>query len=318
MKALIIGLGSIAYKHIAALRNIDAGVEIVALRSSRTSPSVVGVKSVYTLAEAIAESPDFVIVSTPTARHAESIRMALTMKVPLFIEKPLLHTLPEAEEVAQEIVDSGVLNYVACNLRFLECLGFVKDYISSGSCRINEVNSYCGSWLPGWRPGVDFREVYSARPEMGGGVHIDLIHEIDTLYWLFGMPEDVRKTLRNRSSLDINAVDYANYCMTYADFCASVILNYYRRDYRRTLEIVMENETMLVDLARNCVTAGNRIVFESSRTILDTYESQMRYFINLVESEAGTSFNTVSDALNTLSLSVKGRGEREQVKGKRG
>ena len=173
MKALVIGLGSIARKHIAALRMLDPDVEIVALRSNPHASEEEGVKNAYTLAEAVGEKPDFVIVSTPTACHGDTIETALAIGVPLFIEKPLIHTLPEAERIATKIEKSGMLNYVACNLRFLECLRFLKERLADRDIRVNEVNSYCGSWLPGWRPGVDFRTVYSARPELGGGVHID-------------------------------------------------------------------------------------------------------------------------------------------------
>lgn len=304
MKVLIMGLGSIARKHVAALRRIVPQVEIAALRSSATATPEPGVASFFSEAEAQAFAPDFVIVSTPSATHADSIRTAMRFNVPLFIEKPLLHSLEDAA-VAEELIASGRLHYVACNLRFLECLQFVKEAIATRGVRVNEVYSYCGSWLPGWRPDADFRQVYSARPEMGGGVHIDLIHEIDYLYWIFGMPTEVRATLRNRSSLGIMAIDYANYCLSYPHFCASVVLNYYRRDYRRTLEIVWEDETWFVDLARNRVTvADGRTLFESLLTIADTYESQMRYFIELINSGAATSFNTAADALRTLRIAL--------------
>lgn len=305
MKALVIGLGSIARKHIAALRMLDPDVEIVALRSNPHASEEEGVKNVYTLAEAVGEKPDFVIVSTPTACHGDTIETALAIGIPLFIEKPLIHTLPEAERIACRIEKSGKLNYVACNLRFLECLRFLKERLADRDIRINEVNSYCGSWLPGWRPGVDFRAVYSARPELGGGVHIDLIHEIDTLYWLFGMPDAVVRTFRNSSSLGIDAVDYANYCMSYPGFCASVVLNYYRRDYRRTLEIVCEDSTLMVDLARNMVLENGNVIFESSRTIADTYISQMEYFLQLIKSGSTASFNTVADAVATLRMALR-------------
>lgn len=303
MKALVIGLGSIARKHIAALRKFDPEVEIAALRSSHNSHPEPHVLDLFSVEEAKAFAPDFAIISTPTANHTESIRTALKLKVPLFIEKPLIHSLEDLS-IVSEIESSGMLNYVACNLRFLDCLDFVKKATETRRVRINEVNSYCGSWLPGWRPGADFRNIYSARPEMGGGVHIDLIHEIDYIYWIFGLPSSSSATLRNNSSLDIEAIDYANYCLTYPDFCTSVILNYYRRDYKRTLEIIWEDETWLVDLQKNRIMSEDRVIFESPNTILDTYTSQLRYFINLIKDGASHSFNDVSDATNTLRIAL--------------
>ena len=169
---------------------------------------------------------------------------------------------------------------------------------------VNEVNVYCGSYLPEWRKGVDFRNVYSSNPEMGGGVNIDLIHEIDYLYWIFGSPESTVKVLKNNSTLGIRAVDYANYIMDYGNFCASVVLNYYRRDYRRTLEIVWEDETWLCDLAANRVTrtSDGHVIFRSDKSISDTYEDQMRYFVELVKNDRNKSINTVGDALNVLKI----------------
>lgn len=303
MRALVIGLGSIARKHIAALRKINPEVEIAALRSSRNSLSEEHVMDLFSIEEAKDFAPDFAIISTPTSTHKESIRTALQLQVPLFIEKPLIHTLDDLS-IVSEIETSGLLHYVACNLRFLDCLDFIKKATETRGIRINEVNCYCGSWLPGWRPGTDFRNIYSARPEMGGGVHIDLIHEIDYIYWIFGLPSAATGILRSNSSLGIDAIDYANYCLSYSNFCVSVILNYYRRDYKRTLEIVWEDETWLVDLQKNRISCADHVMFESQRSILDTYEAQLKYFIDLIKSNASHSFNEVSDAVNTLRIAL--------------
>lgn len=303
MKVVIFGLGSIARKHIAAIRRLNPDAEIFALRSRRDAPSFPGVIDIYDLDAAKRISPDFALISTPTSEHFRSVDRALTLGCPLFIEKPLCHD-QEAFRLAERVESAGVLNYVGCNLRFLKSLCFVKEALQKGGRKVNEVNAYCGSYLPEWRLGADYRKIYSSRPELGGGAHLDLIHEIDYIYWLFGMPDEISKTLRSSSSLGIDAIDYANYCLCYKDFCASVILNYYRRDYRRTLEIVFDKETWLVDLALNRITSGSEIVFESDEKIGDTYNAQMEYFMNLVRMGAAESCNTVSDACKTLGIAL--------------
>lgn len=301
MNVLIVGLGSIAKKHIAALKKIDDKTAIYALRSSAVCEAYEGVKNIFSLAELETVPVDFAIVSTPTSAHKRTIENLLSLKCPLFIEKPLYHTLA-VEDIGCEIEKAGMLTYVACNLRFLECIRFVREHIQETNKKINEINTYCGSYLPDWRQGVDFRKVYSALPEAGGGVHIDLIHEIDYLYWLVGKPESVHRVFRNSSSLEIRAYDYANYCLEYKDFCVSVILNYYRRDAKRSLEIVWDDATWEVDLLKNEVRENNKVLFSSGHSIQDTYLIQMEYFVELVKTKSKKSFNTFAEAYDVLKI----------------
>ena len=302
MNVLIVGLGSIARRHIAALRRIDPEVGITALRSSAQGVSLPGVRDSHSLDEAGVPF-DFAIVSNPTACHAETIRQLLPLNIPLFIEKPLFATLGQ-EGLLEEISRRGTMTYVACNLRFCDTLRFLREQVRG--MRINEVNVYCGSYLPEWRPGTDWRRCYSARPELGGGVHIDLIHELDYVHWLFGDPQHSRKTLRHSSSLGIESVDYANYCLEYKDFCVSVILDYYRRDYKRTVEIVAEDGTWTADLGTGIVTGeGGRVLFESRQADGDDYWEQMKYFLSLREKEAPVPFNDVFEAYEVLKLCLE-------------
>ena len=301
MKVLIIGLGAIARKHIRALQEIQPDAEIYAVRSSATAGEEEGITNLYSIQQAGALNIDFALVTNPTALHKKVVEELLHFQVPLFIEKPLFSEL-NGDDVLRQIYEKKVLTYVACNLRFLQCLAFAKDFMKDK--RINEVNIYCGSYLPDWRPGTNYRESYSADKNLGGGVHIDLIHEIDYSYWLFGRPKRTHKVFRSVSSLAINAVDYANYILEYDQFSVGVVLNYYRRDPRRQMEIVCEEGTCTVNLLTNTVRWNGEVIFESALRIADTYTEQMNYFINAVSS-GSIPMNSASEAYEVLQLCLK-------------
>lgn len=304
MKVLIIGLGSIALKHIKALHSLYPTIVIYALRrKGELSKGIEGVIEVFDISEIKMDTLSFILISNPTSLHYDTIKKVMTYKKPLFIEKPLFGALSkETNELVAEVEKQGVQTYVACNLRFLECIAKVKELIAGK--RINEVNVYCGSYLPNWRPNVDFRKVYSANKEMGGGVHIDLIHELDYVYWLFGTPIHTRSFFSNRSSLDITAYDYANYLWEYVDFQASVVLNYYRRDSKRTLEILTDEGTYLVDLLKNNIWYNNEIIFESGQRMSQTYTTQMHFFIEEILNKQ-IKFNTIVEGYKVLQLCLQ-------------
>jgi predicted dehydrogenase len=298
MNVLIIGLGSIAQKHIKAIRELYSNVTVFALRSTKNVDEQKGIINIFCLEGLNKLNIDFVIISNPTVAHSDTIKKLIPFNIPLFIEKPLFSELNN-DELIKEISHKNITTYVACNLRFLGCLRFTKDYLINK--RINEVNIYCGSYLPDWRPDRDYKTTYSANKDLGGGVHIDLIHEIDYTYWLFGRPIEVSKIFSNKSSLGINAYDYANYNLSFDEFNVSIILNYFRRDPKRTLEIVLDEQTIFVDLLKNCVYRDGDIIFESKKTIIDTYKDQLSFFVNEIISKK-KEFNRVDEAYEILKI----------------
>lgn len=304
MKILIIGLGSIGKKHVVTLKSILKKVDIIALRSSKNAKKILGIKNVYSFKEIENILIDFAIVSNPTYNHLETINNLIKFKVPLFIEKPLNSTL-DIEDLIDVINSKKIFTYVACNLRFLDCIKFVKEKLSQDLInQINEVNVYCGSYLPNWRPNIDFRQTYSTNLKLGGGVHLDLIHELDYIYWFFGMPKEVFRRFKNQSSLKISTYDYANYLLDYESFSANIVLNYYRKDSKRSLELVFENETWCVDLIKNQVLKNNQVIFSSQQNILETYQLQMQYFISNLKNNV-KSMNTVNDAFEVLKICIE-------------
>lgn len=304
MNILIIGLGSIAKKHIDAIYQKNKFARIYALRSNPTSKSEIeGVFDIYNLSDINMSEIDFILISTPTSEHFTTIKQLSYYNKPLFIEKPLFSEInEETDMLVNEIENRKILTYVACNLRFLESLKELKHQLKGK--RINEVNVYCGSYLPDWRQGVNFRKVYSANKEMGGGVHIDLIHELDYVYWLFGKPSETNSFFSNNSSLEISAYDYANYLWIYEGFSASIILNYYRKNSKRIIEVVTDTGTYSVDLLKNSIEFENKCIFATKQNITDTYYAQMNFFIEHILKN-NEKFNTIEEANTVLRLCMK-------------
>ncbi len=302
MKILIVGLGSIGKKHVAAILKVCPSAQIYALRTNLKSDKYENVTNLYSLNE-IDFQLDFIVISNITSYHGKTIMDMCKFKCPLFIEKPVLHSLENYKKVSLELEKNHINTYVACNLRFHPAINFIKKYLIENTEQINEVNIYCGSYLPDWRIGENFRTNYSSNKTLGGGVHLDLIHELDYCTWIFGFPIKTESIKRNVSSLKIDSFDFAHFSFYYNNFIANITLNYFRRDPKREIEIVTEHQTILVDLIRGVVfdKVKNIILFDQHFDILNTYELQMRYFVDSI-SQKNTLMNDFNNSINVLKL----------------
>lgn len=302
MNVLVVGLGSIGRKHVKVLKELEPDCEIYALRSKVNASHENNIKNIYSVKD-IPWDVDFIIISNPTVFHGGTIEKLIGLNKPFFIEKPVLHDINDlALTIFETIKTNNIFTYVGCPLRFHPCISFVRNYLEVNNPRLNEVNIYCGSYLPDWRPERNFRETYSAQPDLGGGAHLDLIHEIDYAYYLFGKPQDVLSLFRNVSSLSIPAIDYAHYCLSYPKFSASITLNYFRKSPKRSLELVFDKDIWLVDLLSSTITnKQGEIIFSKEQTQLLLLKEQMKYFIGSYN-DSSPSRNSFEESLVVLKI----------------
>ncbi|WP_067038045.1 Gfo/Idh/MocA family protein [Allomuricauda sp. CP2A] len=301
MKVLIVGFGSIAKKHVYVLREIDPKVEIFALRSSKKAGHNPGIRNLFDWDKLKEHKFHFIIIASPSSLHLEHIIKLAELGKPIMIEKPMLIN----RDQISTFENMGKLNvpmYVACNFRFHPAIIFLKKHLEMDKSKVNEVNAYCGSYLPNWRPSMDYRMVYSSRADMGGGVHIDLIHEPDYLIYLFGMPNNSKINNRKVSNLEISSIDSSNILFQYEGFQAQIVLNYYRKDPKRTLEIVREKDTLFVDFLQSKVydICNNKLLFEEQNpSIFSSYKEQLLYFLNCLDNGI-QPMNSPSEAIEVL------------------
>lgn len=308
IKICMIGLGSIGKRHIKnlvkVLQSHGRNYTIDALRSSkRELPEEVEqliAKEYYSYHD-LPSDYDIIFITNPTSEHYAAIEKAASKSRALFIEKPLFeHARYDWKELPLQ--KEGIY-YVACPLRHKSMIQYVKNRICKEE-KIYAARAVSSSYLPAWRTGVDYRQIYSAKKELGGGVALDLIHEWDYLTYLFGMPGEIKCIQGHFSNLEINCEDVACYIAGYADKTIEVHLDYFGRKSTRKLELYCENQTIVVDLLEN------RIRFEADDPALertvefpeeDLYVNEIQYFYNVVIGKQ-ENMNTIEHASKILKL----------------
>lgn len=318
MKVLFAGLGSIGRRHLRLLRSHDIECDVIAFRSGAgSSETPEGVAEFFDLETALAQGPDVAFVTNPPHRHLDVAIECAEADCDLFVEKPLSHTLDRVETLVEIVERRGLVTQMGCNLRFHPVVRSIRSLVDDAE--VGTVRSYrcsVGSYLPDWRSGTDYRSSYSARSETGGGVVLDLIHELDYARWLFGDVVGIDAFVDRISDLEIETEDVAEITLKHSSGAlGSIHLDYYRRTPRRTVEIVGSDGTIAGDLRAGEVTVrspdgADGRTFETGED--ESYRRQLDYFIEHVGANEPCA-NDVSEGVKTLRLAVAAKAASEPL-----
>jgi predicted dehydrogenase len=246
---LISGLGSIGRRHLTNLLTLGAKDIIL----HRTSPAPVDEAPdlpVYkNLQEALQLNPEVVIVSNPTAFHMKTTMEAVNAGCHVFIEKPLSHSWAGVEELEVMVKKRNPIVMMGFDMRFDPGLQKVKTLLDEGVIGpVVSVQAQVGQYLPDWHPHEDYRQGVSARQDTGGGVILDLIHEIDYVTWLIGPVAEMMCFADHVSSLDIETEDVAEIVLKFhSGVLGTIHLDYIQRSPSRFCRIVGEEGTIVWD-----------------------------------------------------------------------
>jgi predicted dehydrogenase/RimJ/RimL family protein N-acetyltransferase len=238
MRIAVVGQGSIGRRHAAIA--LALGHELTVYDPDPAAAPPPGALTAASVSECL-EAADAAIVASPSSAHVAHARAAIELGVPVLVEKPLALDAARAAELDCLAQERGTMLSVAMNLREhpgVRALSALVDEGAVGS--ILRAAAWCGSWLPGWRAGSDYRDGYSARSELGGGVLLDVaVHELDYLLSMVGPARSVSALARQVSELEADVEDVALIAMELAcGGVAEVSVDYIDRSYTRGCRIV--------------------------------------------------------------------------------
>ncbi len=228
LRALIVGLGSMGIRHFENLRRLGCGqVDVFRSRKGPLHKSVdlTGVSVYSNFTEALGQGYDAVVICNPTSLHLSYAQQAAEAGCDLYIEKPLSDTLDNTNELLRTVKDKCLVVSIGCQFRFHPNLTAVKRWLDDGAIgRTLSVQVDTGEYLPGWHPWEDYRKGYAARRDLGGGVVLTMIHEIDYLCWLLGPFKPACSFGGVSNALELDVEDHT-LCMFLSEKNVPVVLN---------------------------------------------------------------------------------------------
>jgi predicted dehydrogenase len=333
MKILIVGLGSIGQRHARNLRAIAGdGLDLLAYRvrgrralvgdtldgpqpDDRTPEQRYGIRSFANLDDALAEEPRAVIVANPTAGHLAIARRAVNAGCDVFVEKPLAAEWAGVPALIEEVDRRGLVAMTGYPYRFHPALQRFRQLLDDGAVgSVVAARIEFGEYLPDWHPWEDYRESYAARRDLGGGVLLTQIHDLDYACWLWGLPARVYATGGRLSSLEIDVEDVASLLLEYprpgGTFPVHVQLDYVQRPPVRRSEVIGEKGRLTLDLTTGGISHGRNdgtIVQElHAADRNDMFMSEMRHFLDCVERRAEPAV-TLRAAAASLAVALAAR-----------
>lgn len=290
-RVLIHGFGSIGQRHLRVIRSLEPMAELAVLSEHGQLPDTAQTPAhrFSQLADALRFQPEAVVVANAAVAHPAAAATWLQAGAHVLVEKPLAASAEGLQTLDDIVRASGRVLQVGYNLRQASGLRQMRAYGSQDRMgRVHSARVEVGQHLASWRPGAAPLRSVSAQRALGGGVLLELSHEIDYLQWLLGPVAWVSAHLLRQGTWNIDVEDTALLTLGFAgpDGCvASLQMDFVRHDSTRRCTLMGEHGSLRWDALNGSVqymAAGKADweTLEQSAPERDaTYCAQWRAFV---------------------------------------
>ena len=306
----IIGLGSIGKRHLRLVRELKPDLNIIAVRTGigkKVEEEKLVNSIVYFLEDAIKRGIEAAIIASPAVYHIQQAIELMKSGIHILVEKPLSHSSDNINKLLNTQKKSKSVGLVGYCLRYnLGALKFNNMLKNNEIGKILHVQVNCSSYLPDWRKGQDYRQSVSSKAELGGGVLLELSHEIDYVRWFFGDMKSVFAKIQNSGTLDIDVEDSVDMIFeSEQGYPVSVHLDFNSRNTRRECMARCSNGDLIWD------AIDDKLIWKPSDGVeeVETYQNdsnyvykeQLKHFFNCIESDKKPSVS-IYDGVVVLGM----------------
>jgi predicted dehydrogenase len=316
IKVLIVGYGSIGKRHLENfLQFKDIQLIVYTKRNDLQLLKKKGIKVSNSLTECLKENPDIGVITNETSLHIPIAIKLAKEGLDLFLEKPLSNSLKNVEKLYAIVKKKKLITQMGCNLRFHPCIMKIKSLIEQQKIgKIISAQVQNCSYLPDFHRWEDYRKSYAARKDLGGGVILTQIHEIDYMYWFFQEVENIVSISGKFSELDVTAEDYVSSLLKFKNkIIGELHMDYFQRPSFRSCKIRGTKGEIYWDSDDNCVDVYNvnkkrwemkfNDGFPYDLDIRSSYVEELKHFLKCVKHRKET-INNLEQGITTLKIAL--------------
>jgi predicted dehydrogenase len=312
-RILVIGAGSIGRRHAGNLMALGTMVDLYDINQELAQHVCAEVKcrQIHDMDRALKTNQySAVIICTPNFLHVPVARKVVESSINVFIEKPLSDSRDGVENLVTEVNKRSLIAMAGFNLRYEPGLQYLKKILNPEKIAFARLEF--GSYLPSWRPGTDYRTIYSANRSMGGGIILDDVHEIDYACWLMGYPEKVTGFSGKFSDLEIDVEDIAEVLFQYPDKLVNIHCDYLQRQYFRRCKICLKDGTVLEwnygEMVGRFGDSGNgTYVYKDGFAPNNMYIDEMKEFLFCIKTGKKPE-SDLENAAKVLDIALQAKG----------
>jgi predicted dehydrogenase len=296
---LIIGQGSIAKKHLIVLKKINKEIKVFFVKTKNKFKAEKLMNSLIAKYDL-----KLALICSPADTHLNYINFFKKKKINYLVEKPLIKDNQLNKLNIKKYKKTKITELVGYQLRFNKILLRIKKILSAKKIgKINNVKIFVNSFLPNWRK-ENYKKSLSLSKEKGGGVLLELSHEIDYMIWLLGKPEYLYAIIDKNNLFKKNLDEKVCIFFYYKNKSIQLDMSLNSRIEKRGIIINGSNGAIEGDLIKKKLTyiKSNKkiIILNSDQTNIEMLKDQMNFFLNSVKKNK--KINNINQSLDVIKI----------------